>query len=178
MMDLSMKIPPGELERLAGMFQLSKEACRRAARRAVRKTAKWTEGQAARSMSAQLRIQQKIIRQRLRIYTKGDGLDQKIWLGLNSLAARRLGMPRRRGVGTQVGSHFFEGAFSIQKYGGGVYRRTGKGRFPLELAKIEIDDAGAASLVNAAKKAEARLMEIMRQELRYEFSKVLKKAGS
>ncbi|CAM5288921.1 phage tail protein [Eoetvoesiella caeni] len=178
MIDLSMKIPPGELERLTGMFQLSKEACRRAARRAVRKTAKWTEGQAARSMSAQLRVQQKIIRQRLRTYMKGDGLDQKVWLGLNSLAARRLGVPKRRGSGTQVGRHFFDGAFAIQKYGGGVYRRTGQGRFPLELAKMEIDEAGAAALREAANKAEARLMEIMRQELRYEFSKVLKKAGS
>ncbi|WP_322999963.1 phage tail protein [Castellaniella sp.] len=176
MIDLSAGIPRGELERLMGMFQLSKEACRRAARRAVRKTAKWTEGQAARTMSAQLRIQQKIIRQRLRTYTKGSGLDQKVWLGLNSLAARRLGMPKRRSSGTQVGRHFFEGAFPINRYGGGVYRRTGKSRFPLELAKMEIDDVGAAALRAAAIKTEARLMEIMRQELRYEFSKVLKKA--
>ena len=178
MIDLSMNIPSEEMDRLLGMFQLSKEACRRAARRAVRKTAKWTEGQAARTMSSQLRIQQKIIRQRLRTYMKGDGLDQKVWLGLNSMAARRLGTPRRRGTGTQVGRHFFDGAFPIQKYGGGVYRRAGKGRFPLELAKMEIDDVGAAALREAANKAEARLMEIMRQELRYEFSKVLKKAGS
>ncbi|NYT62366.1 phage tail protein [Alcaligenaceae bacterium] len=178
MMDLAIKIPREDLERLMGMFQISKEACRRAARRAVRKTAKWTEGQAARTMSAQLRVQQKIIRQRLRMYMKGDGLDQKVWLGLNSLAVRRLGIPRRRGTGTQVGRHFFEGAFPIQKYGGGVYRRAGQGRFPLELAKMEIDDAGATALREAANKAEARLMEIMRQELRYELSKVLEKAGS
>ncbi|CAM3793987.1 phage tail protein [Castellaniella denitrificans] len=178
MIDFTAEFSREDLDRLLGMFQISKEACRRAARRAVRKTAKWTEGQAARTMSAQLRIQQKIIRQRLRTYTKGSGLDQKVWLGLNSLAARRLGIPKRRGSGTQVGRHFFEGAFPIQRYGGGVYRRTGPGRFPLELAKMEIDEVGADALREAVRKTEARLLEIMRQELRYEFSKALKKAAS
>lgn len=175
MINVNTEIPRSELERLIGMFQLSKEACRRAARRAVRKTAKWTEGQAARTMSAQLRIQQKLIRARLRTYSKGEGLDQKIWIGLNSLAARRLGIPKRRGTGTQVGRHFFEGAFPIQKYGGGVYRRTSQRRFPLELAKVEIDEVGALALREAARRADERLMTIMRQELNYEFSKVLKK---
>lgn len=170
MIDLDVRINPGELERVLGMFQLSKEGARRAAKRAVAKTAKWCETNASRSLSKELRVAQKTIRSRLRLYRRAD-LEQKVWMGLNALAARRFGVPRRSGTGTQVGRHFFEGAFPIKKFGGGMYRRTGRGRFPLELAKLEIDESGARALQNAARDAESRMLELMRQELNYELSK-------
>lgn len=175
MINIHAELSSAEIEKLMGALQLSKEACRRAARRAVAKTAKWTQTQAARTISSQLRIQQKAFRGRLRLYRQGEGMEQKVWMGLNYLAARRLGVPKRTRGGTRVGRHFFEGAFPIQRYGGGVYRRTGKGRFPLEIAKLEIDQAGAAAMRAAADRAEDRLMEIFRQELLYEFSKVTKR---
>lgn len=174
MISISADLSAAEIEKVMGAMQLSKEAYRRAARRAVAKTAKWTQTQAARTISSQLRIQQKAFRGRLRLYRQGDGLEQKVWMGLNQMAARRLGIPRRSGSGTRVGRHFFDGAFPIQRYGGGVYRRAGKGRFPLELAKLEIDKAGALAMRAAADRAEARLLEIFRQELLYEFSKATK----
>lgn len=174
MMQIQATVSKAEIDRLIGMLGLSREACQRAARRAVLKTAKWTQTQAARAMSAELRVQQRVIRARLRLYRRGTGMEQKVWLGLNALAASRLGTARRRPGGTQVGRHFFKDAFPIKRYGGGVYRRTGKDRFPLELARLEIDESGDAALRAAAQQADQRLLEILQQELRYEFSKVLK----
>lgn len=171
MIDLDLRIDQKELDRLLGMFQLSKEASRRAAQRAVQKTAKWCETNARRSVSKELRLAQKSIRGRLRLY-RNDALEQKVWLGLNALAARRLGIPRRSGKGTRVGRHYFEGAFPIKKYGGGVYRRTGSERFPLELAKLNIDETGLSAMRSAAQQAEARLLEMMRRELNYELIKL------
>lgn len=173
--DLNIALDPREIERLQGMLQLSKEACRRAAKRAVRKAAKWTEGQAARATSNELKLAQRVIRSRLRLYEKGDGLTQKIYLGLNALAAHRLGIPKRQGSGTRVGQHFFEGAFPIARYGGGVYRRQGADRFPLELVKLEISEVGARALRSAAIRAEDRLLTLMRQELNYEFERALQR---
>jgi len=87
-------------------------------------------------------VQQKTIRARLRLYRNGDALGQKVWLGLNAVAVAHLGNPRRVAGGTQVGSHFFKDAFPIARYGNGVYRRTGRGRFPLELVKLDIAQTG------------------------------------
>lgn len=175
-MQVTAELSKADVDKLLGMFQISEEAARRAARRAVTKTARWTQGTAARAMSAELRVQQKVLRQRLRMYRKGEGLEQKVWMGLNALAARRLGVPRKVSGGTRVGQHFFPDAFPIRKYGGGVYRRVGPDRFPLELAKLEIDAAGDRAMRAAAAETDARFMHILQQELRYEFSKVFKGA--
>lgn len=173
MIDLEARVSAAELERLRAALNLSEEACRRAARRAVRKTAQWTMGATARSMSQTLRIEQKMIRARLRTYLRGEGLEQKVWLGLNRLVARRLGTPTRQGSGTRVGRHFFEGAFPIRRYGYGVYRRTTEDRFPLELAKLEIDQAGERALREAGRRAEQRLLQVMQQEMNYELQKLI-----
>ncbi|OYW89270.1 MAG: hypothetical protein B7Z23_12095 [Pseudomonadales bacterium 32-61-5] len=176
MIDMQVTLSQSDLDRMVRSLGLLPEALQRAARRAVRKTAKWTETTAARAMSADLKVQQKIIRARLRTYARGTGLEQKVWLGLNALAANRLGVPRRKGSGTQVGRHFLDGAFPIKRFGNGVYRRTGADRFPLELAKVEIDKAGERALRAAATHAEARLLELLRQEMNYELSKTLRSA--
>ncbi|MFA5632672.1 MAG: phage tail protein [Porticoccaceae bacterium] len=174
MMQIEAAVSRADVESLISMMGLSKEAAQRAARRAVAKTAKWTQSQAARAMSAELRVQQRILRARLRLYKRGDGMEQKIWLGLNAITANRLGTPRKKSGGTQVGRHFFKDAFPIKRYGGGVYRRKGRERFPLELARLGIDAIGALALREAAQRADDRLLEILQQELRYEFSKVMK----
>jgi len=96
MIGMDVQVGSGEIEKLLGMLHVSKEACRRASKRAVRKVAKWTQATAAKTMSAEMRLQQRIMRARLRMYMRGDGMEQKVWLGLNSLAARRLGVPKSK----------------------------------------------------------------------------------
>lgn len=175
MIGMRMDIDRKELDQLLGAFQISKQAAKRAAERAVRKAAKWTGGQAAKVTGAELKLQQRLIRQRLRTFRKGDGTEQKIWLGLNAIAVRRLGQARRTQRGVQVGRHFFEKAFVIDKFGGGIYRRKTADRFPLSLVKLEIDEAGERAIRAVAARAEERLLTLLRQEWNFELSRVGKK---
>lgn len=176
MLDLKVELDPRALQRLTDGFALSESAVRGAARRAVAKATKWTQMTASRKISAELRVAQKVMRSRLRTYVKGTGEERKVWLGLNSLAASRLGSPRQTRSGVQVGRHQLPGAFIVRKYGGGVYRRTGAARFPIELVKIPIREEAAQALRAAALDAEARLLVLLRQELNYEFQKLLGRA--
>ena len=173
MVNLDIQVSPRELQRLLAAFNLTEGAVRAAARRAVLKCAKWTQGQASRATAKELRIAQKIVRQRLRLYSKADPLTRKVWLGLNSVAAHRFGRVQKNARGVRVGDRQFDGAFVIQRYGGGVYRRKGRDRFPLELVRVPIDEEGGRALRLAAQAADERLMVLLRQELNYEFQKVL-----
>ena len=175
MVKLEVAVSQQELQRLLATFNVTEAACKRAARRAVNKCAKWTEGQAQRAISKELRVARKIVKSRLRLYSKGDALARKVWLGLNKVAAHQFGRVRVNGRGVSVAGRQFDGAFQIkrQPFGGGIYRRTGADRFPLELVKIPIDDEGNRALRQAARAAEERLQVLLRQELNYEFQKVL-----
>ena len=173
MIDLDVRVSPHELQRLLAVYNVTQPACKRAAQRAVNKCAKWVEGQARRAISHELRVAQKVIKGRLRLYIKGDALARKVWLGLNGVAAHKFARVRVNGRGVQVAGRQFDGAFVIRRFGGGVYRRTGQERFPLELIKIPIEDVGDRALRQAAQAAEERLMVLLRQELNYEFQKIL-----
>ena len=161
-----------DIERLLSALNISAKACKVAAQRAIRKTARSTQSHVTKALANELRIQQKLLRSRLKMYLQGDGMQQKIWLGLNAIAAKRLGTPKRHGTGTRVGQHFFAGAFPIWKYGGGVYRRTTMSRFPLELAKLEVDQVGKQAFKKAAKASEDRLLHFFMQELNFELQKI------
>jgi len=175
MMNLHIALSQADIVNVTGALHLSQAAVRAAARRAVQKTARSTQAESSRALSSELRVQQKLIRARLRLYRTGDALTQKVWLGLNAVAAAHLGQPRRAAGGTQVGRHFFKDAFPIARYGNGVYRRVGKGRFPLELVKLDIQQTGDAVMNQAAARAEERLMRFLQQELRFELSKLNQK---
>lgn len=176
MIEFNAQLDPAALQRLLAMFPLTDAACQRAARRALRKAVRWVDSRVARDASNELRVTQKIIRARLRAYTREGGMQQKIWLGLNAVAAGRLGTPRQTASGVRVGRHAFPGAFVIPRFGG-VYRRAGKERFPLEKVMFEIDGVGSAALRRAARAADTRLMELMRQELNYELARLEGKAA-
>jgi hypothetical protein len=172
---MRMDIDRKELDLLLGAFQISKQVAKRAAERAVRKAAKWTGGQAAKVTGAELRVQQRFIRQRLRLFRKGDGAEQKIWLGLNAVAVQRLGLARQGPRGVRIGQHFFDKAFIIKKYGGGVYTRPSSDRFPISSVKLEIDEAGERAIRAVAARAEERLLTLLRQELNFELSRIGKR---
>jgi len=150
MMDLKIALSRADIVNVTGALHLSKSAVQAVARRAVRKTARSIQTESSRALSRELRVQQKLIRARLRLYRKGDALAQKVWLGLNAVAVAHLGEPRRVAGGTQVGRHFFKDAFPIARYCNGVYRRTGRERYPLELVKLDIEQTGDAVMRLAA----------------------------
>jgi len=172
MMDVQVALSQADILNVTGRLHLTPKAVRAAAMRAIRKSARSIQAESARKLSAELRLQQKLVRARLRLYRKGEGLQQKVWLGLNAMAAARLGAVRKVRGGTRAGRYFFKDAFPIDQYGGGLYRRTGKERFPLELVKLEIEEAGRAAVEQAAERGEERFLHFLRQEIRYELLKL------
>lgn len=172
MIDLKAALSQSDIERIFGALNLAEPAIRTASRRAVLKTARWVQAQTQTTISSELQIEKKLARTRLKLYRKGAGLEQKVWLGLNAIGAKRLGKQERVEGGTQVGQHFFKGAFPIPRFNNGVFRRTGRERFPLETAKLDIEEIGAAALRDIAQRTDERLMHYLQQELRYELTKI------
>jgi len=171
--DLSPGASDAEVMRVVKMLGLATPAIQRAAKRAVRKAAQRVVSRASKGLAGQFRLQRRKIQARLRLYVRESGFEQKVWMGLNDLAARSLGTPKRTARGVQVGPHFFEGAFVIRKFGRGVYRREGPDRFPLLLAKLEIDQAGAQVLRAAIASTNKDLIDLLRQEVNFELSRTL-----
>ena len=159
------------------MHGLPPSAMQNAWRRALRKTSNWVKSQTAKAVSKATRIPQKILRSRLYFFLRSKDTG-KVWLGLNAIEAQRLGTPRQTSKGVTVGRHRFEGAWTRKKIdpNGVVYRRTGTGRSPYEVVKVDWNAQGEAAFREAAARAEERLMIVLRQEVNYEIQKAIGRA--
>lgn len=193
-----------DLQALAGFAKLVPKAAANAQRRAINKTLGWLRTQIAREVGRKEGIAIHAVRQRLRAYTaKGSNTRAKLWFGINPLEASRTGRPRQTQAGVSVGKRRYAGAFHKKVYGGkpDIWIRTaskhfkssdypdsnvsGAGgissgwiaendsRFPLAKAKVSIE--AVAPLFDAwSRRADARLLEILKQELNYELHKHLR----
>lgn len=154
-----------QIRELTGKFRLTRPAIERAVRRAVRKTSSDVQRAARRELSAEWRAPRKLIAARLRAYSK-NGLRRKVWLGLDALAARRLGALQKVRGGVRAGQHFFEGAFISKR--GGVYHRIGRN---IEAAKLDVEEHGERVMRETAQDAEEKFMKYLEHELRHELGK-------
>ena len=160
----------------------------------------------ARAVGKQERIAVKAVRQRLRSYPiAGGAMRGKLWFGINPLEASRSGRPRQTKAGVSVGSRRYRGAFYKKVYGNQadiwirtaskhfvradypdseVTSQTGASsgfvgensdRFPLAKAKISLDSV-RPHFEAWSRKADERLLQILRQEMNFELQKYLKGA--
>jgi len=153
---------------------LPPSAFQNAWRRALRKTVVWIKSQVAREISKATGISQKVLRQRLYFFLRSRDAG-KVWLGLNAIEASRLGAPRQTRTGITAGRFRFPGAWTMKNRDpqGTVYQRTGNARLPYEVVKVDWSGPGEAAFRRAAEKAQARLLEILRQEVNYELQKAM-----
>ncbi|MGQ5522644.1 hypothetical protein ACUHMQ_05205 [Chitinimonas sp. PSY-7] len=161
---------------LALSHALKEEAVRNAWRRAMRKTGNWVKTHVAKVLSPELKIPQKVLKQRLYFFLRSKMMEGKVWLGINPIEADRLGQPRQNRTGITAGRHRFEQAWIYQGKQGGqqgkVFRRVGRARTPYTRVHLDIDDAGERAFRAVTAQAEARLLAIFEQELRWEINKV------
>lgn len=137
------------------------------------KMAGWVRTRSTRGLSKELALQQKIIRQRLkvaRLRRTSRGAEVPIWYGLNPVGLIRLqARQNRQGVraygGRQVQSGF------IRRGKGGklhVFKREGKARLPIKSQKVEIADPGSDylrdDLIESAE-FRARFLQVFEHEL-------------
>ena len=164
-----------DAERLLRFFQQLPEAAFMSAwRRALRKTGNWVKSRVAKEVSKATKIPQKVLRSRMGFYLR-DAQRGKIWLGLNEVGAHRLGVPRQTRKGVSVRGQRFDSAFLIPGKVG-VFRRQGRERAPLERVNVDWSAAGEAAFNRVVKEVEARLLEVLEQEINYEIHKAVGRA--
>jgi hypothetical protein len=179
----------------------------KAQRRAINKTLGWLRTHIARDVGRAEGIAMRAVRARMRAFNvQGSATAGKLWFGINPLAASRTGRARQTQAGVSVGRRRYAGAFYKQVYGGSpdIWIRTASkhfsasdypnsslsgaagqsygwiaengSRFPLAKAMVSL--ASVRPHFNEwTRKAEARLLEILRQEINFELQKYLRGGG-
>jgi hypothetical protein len=143
---LSVDIDAQSVFALASAFTATDEQVEAALRSTYAKMGRWLRTRAMRGLSSQLRIQQKILRARVKTFRLQGGIQDggagaKVWFGLRPISLMRLNA-RESGKGVRAdGGRFVEGGF-IARVGGRpqVLRRVGKERLPLEVVMADIAD--------------------------------------
>lgn len=184
--------------------KLLPKAAAAAQRRAINKTLGWLRTHIARAVGKQERIAIAAVRQRLRAYpVTGGTMRGKLWFGLNAIEASRTGRARQTGSGVSVAGRRYQGAFYKKVYGSkaDIWIRTASkhfsaedypdsqvtsrrgassgfvgensDRFPLAKAKVSLEQA-RPHFDSWIKRADERLLEILKQELNFELQKYLK----
>lgn len=177
---LDVQVSSRDLRDINSFFvRLAPEAIDRAIDRAINKTARYTMTRIARESALAIGVKLKALRGRLRSYTKERGglsVKKKIWFGANPMSAKYLGKPTRVTGGIRTGNRLWAGAFSNEKLGGHVFRRTTPNRLPIDRMDENIHDSVNAAMIDAYDYAEARVMVVLQQELNYEFLKLIGRA--
>ncbi|NMY76760.1 hypothetical protein [Pseudomonas sp. WS 5071] len=193
-----------DLKAFADLAILMPKAAAKAQRRAINKTLGWLRGKIASNVGKQEKIAVRAVRQRLITYpVKGSAMRGKLWFGINPLEASRAGRARQTKAGVSVAGRRYQGAFYKKVYGNqaDVWIRTASkhfnpadypdsqvtsqtgassgfvgensDRFPLAKAKISLD-AVRPHFDAWSRKADERLMHVLKQEMNFELQKYLK----
>ncbi|WOE81586.1 hypothetical protein RZO07_10265 [Pseudomonas protegens] len=178
------------------------KAAAAAQRRAINKTLLWLRTYIARAVSSKERIAVGAVRQRLRAYKVNSKMQGKLWFGINPIESSRIGRARQNRSGVSVAGRRYQGAFFKKVYGSqaDIWIRTGSkhfrsedypesqvsgagsgsgwvseqdNRFPLAKAKVSLDDV-RPTFEDWVKRADERLLEILKQELNFELQKYLR----
>ena len=193
-----------DLKAFADLAILVPKAAAKAQRRAINKTLGWLRGKIASNVGKQEKIAVRAVRQRLITYpVKGGSMRGKLWFGINPLEASRAGRARQTKAGVSVAGRRYQGAFYKKVYGNqaDVWIRTASkhfnpadypdsqvtsqtgassgfvgensDRFPLAKAKISLE-AVRPHFDAWSRKADERLMHVLKQEMNFELQKYLK----
>lgn len=111
---------------------------------ALRKMAMWLRGQSVKGLSKELKVQQKILRRRLKLFRISQKAGSKqitVFYGLDPIAFIYLGTPRKTASGVSVGGFNIPHAFIARGANGSmqVFKRDGKSRLPIRAERLDID---------------------------------------
>lgn len=201
---ITIQTSDADLQALTALAKVVPKAAANAQRRAINKTLGWLRTHIARAVGRKEGIAMRAVRQRLKAYSVKGGKQQgKLWFGINPLEASRTGRARQTQSGVSVGTRRYGGAFHKRVYGSSadIWIRTASkhfnsadypdsdvssaggnssgwvaehgSRFPLAKAKVSLEDVRPL-FDSWARRADARLLEVLKQELNYELQKYLR----
>jgi hypothetical protein len=201
---ISLYLSEKDVRAFSDLAKVVPKAAAAAQRRAINKTLGWLRTHIAKDVSKNERIALRAVRQRLRSYPiTGSSKSGKLWFGVNLMDASRVGRPYEGKTSVSVAGRRYRGAFYQKVYGskaniwirkaskhfnaedypeseissgGGV--RSGwiaenGDRFPLAKAKVSWDSVDT-HFYAWAKKADDRLLIILKQEMNFELHKYVK----
>lgn len=166
---IDLQISESGIPRIVDELGATENQCAKALKSTLSKMAKWLQTRTARGLSAELEIQQKIIRRRLKktsIVATSDGYAIKLWYGLNDISLIHLGA-RKTKKGVTAGKRKVDGAFIAK---GQVFKRAGKSRLPIEKQVVTIQKQGNDYLESAIDQRdfEAQFFKTFEHELKWQ----------
>lgn len=162
-----------DLDRVKAMYADMPTVWSKALRSTVGKVAKWLKTKAVKGLSKELKMQQKVLRVRLKavkVKNTRTGPQAAIWFGLNPVGMQYLG-PRKsaKGVSSKA-TGMRKGAFMVPgKTNGPVFKRGGKGRLPLEKQTATIKQQTEHFIERQEHAAEVQIyfMTVLERELQW-----------
>jgi len=139
------------------------------------KMAAWLRSKSVKGLSANLQIQQKVMRRRLRAFRLSrhpNGGQITVWYGLDPIALIYLGARQTKGGVSAMGGRFVQSAFIANGRNGNrqVFKRQGKKRLPIDKQKAEIEDKANTYIEDqllGTEEFEARFFTIFERELKW-----------
>ncbi|QAU25346.1 hypothetical protein EO087_01850 [Dyella sp. M7H15-1] len=136
------------MQTLIRELRATESQAERALRSTMSKMAAWLRVRSVKGLSGHLKIQQKVLRRRLRTYRMQSSLgsawrtgNMKVWYGLNPIPFADL-HPKQTATGVRAdGGREVKGAFIARVRGRPrVFKRTGTARLPLVEEKVPLYD--------------------------------------
>jgi len=150
---------------------LSPKKIELATRRAAVRTRDWLMTNLRRELAAGANIPQRALKTRFRKGKNEPGSSRAtMWIGLNPVAARRIGKGISTPRGVQVGRHAFDRAFitTMRKSGySGIFVRHGRKRLPIVEVTLDIDDDMAALIAKYEVAATRMFSQRLEHEVNY-----------
>jgi hypothetical protein len=179
---INLAVDGHELNVLIAELRATRPQAQKALYSTMVKMAAWIRTRSIRGVSERVKIQQKILRQRVRTFRMGGPLSNattdksvKVWYGLNDVPWAKLNPKASRAGGvTAYGNRHDKEAF-IANYGGHpqVLKRYGKDRLPLQVVKAPIEPQAMKYIeefVLASAEFESQFLKIFERELRWRTS--------
>jgi hypothetical protein len=173
---LELEIDQDGLEQTAAAMAATGPDVEKALGRTLRKMALWLRARSVRGLSAELKIQQKIVRRRLKTFKltrKGENQAITVWYGLDPIAFIYLGTPKKTATGVRVGNFEIPGGFVARGANGNlqVFKRIGSARLPLAKQSLDVQDDAQTYIEDrllGAGDFEAQFFTIFDRELRWQ----------
>lgn len=138
------------------------------AEKALRRTNHWLRAVTMAELGYALQIDTKsALRTRVRTYKNG-AMKTDLWVGIRKLGVHRLGAPKQKDKGVQVGSHFFEKAFISPMNSDEllVFRRTGKHRKTVKMVMLDISEEAEEIIGSYQSELSKKFEEFFSREFR------------
>lgn len=177
MSSIDISINASRIQALVDMLEASEGQAVAAFKSTMGKMARWVRTQSVRGLSKKLKLQQNILRKRLRTYrflgasTSMRMGEMKVWYGLNDIPLARLN-PVQTGDGVRaMGGRFVKSAFILDRNGRKeVVKRASNARLPIEVQYAKISNEATTYIedfVLVSQEFERRFFEIFEHELRW-----------